>query len=336
MSSVTSGLIKTSFTSAITMRGELLNFVIKGTSQTSCSDERAGQSYNDDVAIISAVRTPICKAFRGQFKDTSARDLLSAVLKAVVERSTVNPGEVGDIAVGMVLGPAGKRTKDCRMAMLEAGFPEKVPIHSVNRQCGSGLQAIADIAACVKAGFIDIGIAAGVESMTSDYSPGWKGSINPKVYSNQKAKDCLLPMGLMSENVASAYKISRKEQDASAVLSHERAYSALSNGRFEAEIIPVKTKFIDARSGQEEEITVLTDDGIRSNTNMSALSSLKPVFKMDGSTTAERMALFLRGRAPEIQGLHMPIDESTDLVEQEYVDDTMIFCQYDSDTLDRI
>ncbi|KAI5075230.1 hypothetical protein GOP47_0009306 [Adiantum capillus-veneris] len=261
------------------------SLAIESTSQCSSSYERAGDLY-DDVAIVSAVRTPICRAFRGKFKDTSSRDLLSAVLKAVVEQSAVNPGEVGDIAVGMVLGPAGKRTKDCRMAMLEAGYPEEVPIRSLNRQCGSGLQAIADIAACIKAGFIDIGIGAGVESMTSDYSPGWKGSVNPKVHTNQKAKDCLLPMGLMSENVASAYGVSREEQDASAVLSHKRASSALSSGRFDAEIVPVRTKLIDARTGKEEEITVLTDDGIRPNANMSDLRKLKPVFKVEGSTTA--------------------------------------------------
>lgn len=247
--------------------------------------ERAGEFY-DDVAIVSAVRTPICKAFRGGFKDTSARNLLSAVLKAVVEQGGIIPEEVGDIVVGMVIGHAGKRTKDCRMAMFEAGFPEKVPIRSLNRQCGSGLQAIADVAACIKAGFYDIGIGAGVESMTSDYSPGWKGSVNPKVHTNQKAKDCLLPMGLMSENVAAAYDISRVEQDASAVLSHARASSASSSRKFISEIIPVKTKLIDAKTGEEKEITVVMDDGIRPNANIADLSKLKPAFKNDGSTTA--------------------------------------------------
>lgn len=262
-----------------------LPLVIHHTSDDNSLYERTGDFY-DDVAIVSAVRTPICKAFRGGLKDTHARDLLSVALKAVVEQSMINPEEVGDIVVGMVIGHAGKRTKDCRMAMFQAGFPEKVPIRSLNRQCGSGLQAIADVAACIKAGFYDIGIGAGVESMTSDYSPGWKGQINPKVYMHQGAKDCLLPMGLMSENVASAYGISREEQDASAVLSHMRASSASSSGKFENEIVPVETKLIDAKTGQEKKITIYSDDGIRPKANMAELSKLKPAFKKDGSTTA--------------------------------------------------
>lgn len=262
-----------------------LPLVIHHTSDGNSLYERTGDFY-DDVAIVSAVRTPICKAFRGGLKDTHARDLLSVVLKAVVEQSGINPEEVGDIVVGMVIGHAGKRTKDCRMAMFQAGFPEKVPIRSLNRQCGSGLQAIADVAACIKAGFYDTGIGAGVESMTSDYSPGWKGQINPKVYTHQGAKDCLLPMGLMSENVAAAYGISREEQDASAVLSHKRASSASSSGKFENEIVPVETKLIDAKTGQEKKSTIYSDDGIRPKAHMAELSKLKPAFKKDGSTTA--------------------------------------------------
>ncbi|KAH7293559.1 hypothetical protein KP509_28G031000 [Ceratopteris richardii] len=261
------------------------SIVLECTSQQSDSYERAAD-FHDDVVIVSAVRTPICRAVRGKFKDTSAKDLLAVVLKAVLDQNTIEPGEVGDIAVGMVLGPASRKTRDCRMAALEAGFPETVPIRSLNRQCGSGLQAIADVAACIKAGFYDIGIGAGVESMTSDYKYARMGPVNPKAYTNQNAKDCLLPMGLMSENVASIYGISREDQDASAALSHRRASSAWSCGKFNSEVVPVHTKIVDASTGREEAVVVRTDDGVRPNTNMTGLSKLKSAFKNDGSTTA--------------------------------------------------
>lgn len=249
------------------------------------SYERTAE-FDDDVVIVAAVRTPMCKSFRGGLKDTHARELLAIVLKAVVERSGIKPEEVGDIVVGMVIGQAGKRTKDCRIAMFQAGFPEKVPIRTLNRQCGSGLQAIADVAACIKAGFYDVGIGAGVESMTSDYSRGWKGPINPKVHTHQGAMDCLLPMGLMSENVAASYCISREDQDASAVLSHSRASAAASSGKFIDEIVSVDTKLVDANSGKERQVVISMDDGIRPGANLADLSRLKPAFKVDGSTTA--------------------------------------------------
>eukprot|EP00249_Psilotum_nudum_P013723 c24476_g1_i1 orf=169-1476(+) len=242
--------------------------------------------FDDDVVIVAAVRTPICRAKRGGFKDTIHEDILAAVLKAVVKRSGVAQEEVGDIVVGIVLGPGGMMTRRCRMAMFYAGFPETVPIRTLNRQCGSGLQAIADVAACIKAGFYDIGIGAGVESMTSNYGGRWEGSINPKVNKSQGAKDCLLPMGLMSENVSEAFNITRKEQDESAVVSHFRAAVAADAGKFKDEIIPVHTKLIDARTGEKKLVTISADDGIRPGTNISDLSKLMPAFKKEGSTTA--------------------------------------------------
>jgi acetyl-CoA acyltransferase 1 len=103
--------------------------------------------------------------------------------------------------VGTVLGPGSQRAIECRTASLLAGVPETVPVRTVNRQCSSGLQAVADVAAAIKAGFYDIGIGAGLESMSVN-SVGWEGQVNPRVIELQKAQDCLLPMGITSENVA--------------------------------------------------------------------------------------------------------------------------------------
>ncbi|KAM4117112.1 hypothetical protein ACB094_02G100500 [Castanea mollissima] len=242
-------------------------------------------AFGDDVVIVAAYRTPICKAKRGGFKDTHADDLLAPVLKAVIEKSNVNPSEVGDIVVGTVLAPGSQRATECRMAAFYAGFPETVPIRTVNRQCSSGLQAVADVAAAIRAGFYDIGIGAGLESMTS--SPlAWEGSVNPKVKIFEQAQSCLLPMGITSENVAHRFGVTRQEQDQAAVESHQRAAAAIASGKFKDEIIPVPTKIVDPKTGDEKPVTISIDDGVRPNARFSDLAKLKPVFKKDGSTTA--------------------------------------------------
>ncbi|XXG90591.1 hypothetical protein AAC387_Pa12g2320 [Persea americana] len=114
-------------------------------------------SFGDDVVIVATYRTALCKSKRGGFKDTHADDLLAPLLKALIEKTNLIPNEVGDIVVGTVLPPGSQRARECRMAAFYAGFPETVPIRTVNRQCSSGLQAVADVAASIKAGFYDIG-----------------------------------------------------------------------------------------------------------------------------------------------------------------------------------
>jgi acetyl-CoA acyltransferase 1 len=239
----------------------------------------------DDVVIVAAFRTPICRAKRGGFKDTFPDDLLAPVLKAVVESTGVNPAEVGDIVVGSVLAPGAQRANECRMAAFFAGFPETVPIRTVNRQCSSGLQAVADVVAAIKAGFYDIGIGAGLESMSVN-PMSWEGSVNPRVEIDQRAQDCLLPMGITSENVAERYGVGRKQQDIAAVASHHKAAAARSSGRFKDEIIPVDTKLVDPKTGDEKKVTITEDDGIRPNASLADLSKLKTVFKKSGTTTA--------------------------------------------------
>lgn len=246
-------------------------------------------AFGDDVVIVAAYRTAICKAKRGGFKDTLPDDLLGPVLKAVIDKTNLNPSEVGDIVVGAVLAPGSQRAIECRMAAFYAGFPETVPLRTVNRQCSSGLQAVADVAAAIKAGFYDIGIAAGLESMTVDQM-GRTRKINPKIYHQQvemfeQARDCLLPMGITSENVAQRYGVTREEQDHAAVLSHKRAAAANASGRFKDEIVPVNTKIVDPKTGEEKHVIISVDDGIRPSTTMEALSKLKPSFKKDGTTT---------------------------------------------------
>jgi len=130
-----------------------------------------------------------------------------------------------------------------------------------------------------------VGIGAGMETM-SNSPQRWDGGVNPRIFLNKQAKACLMPMGITSENVASRFKVSRKEQDEFSVLSHARAAAAIKEGRFKSEIVPVKTKLKDEKTGQEKDIIFSQDDGVRADTTLSTLSKLSPAFSKDGSTTA--------------------------------------------------
>ncbi|KAI3885591.1 hypothetical protein MKX03_009289 [Papaver bracteatum] len=242
-------------------------------------------AFGDDVVIVAAYRTALCKSKRGGFKDTLPDDILAPVLRAVMEKTNVNPAEVGDIVVGTVLAPGSQRASECRMAAFYAGFPDTVPIRTVNRQCSSGLQAVADVAAAIKAGFYDVGIGAGLESMTVN-PMAWEGSINPRASTIKQAQDCLLPMGVTSENVAHRFGVTRTEQDQAAVESHRRAAAATAAGKFKDEIVPVHTKIVDPKTGEEKSVTISVDDGIRPSTTVADLAKLRAVFKKDGTTTA--------------------------------------------------
>jgi len=238
---------------------------------------------DDDVVIVSAIRTAIGKAKRGGFKDTHPTDLLAAVLKATIERTKIDPKLIEDVCVGTVLPPGGGATQ-ARMAMFLAGLPETTSVSTVNRQCSSGLQALANIAAAIKNGYINIGIAAGVESMSQHDMMAAVGELNPKFMEHEKAKNCLMSMGDTSENVAEKFGISRQEQDKFAYESQLKASKAQKEGKFVNEIIPVTT-VVKGPDGTEQTITVSQDEGIRATT-LEALTKLKPAFKEGGTTTA--------------------------------------------------
>lgn len=162
-----------------------------------------GTKNPDDVVICSAVRTPLTKAKKGLLKDTSPEFMLSVVLKAACERAKLDPKHVHDIAVGNNLQPGGGEITS-RMGQFLAGFPDTTSIMIVNRLCSSGLESCATIAGKIKTGVIDIGIGAGVESMSmydmNDVVPVDK--LNDAIFENVNARNCLLNMGETSENVA--------------------------------------------------------------------------------------------------------------------------------------
>jgi len=239
----------------------------------------------DDIVITCALRTAITKGGKGGFKDTAAADLLVGAFKALIERSNIDPKLVEDIAVGTVLAPGGGAT-EFRAAALAAGFPADTAVKSLNRQCSSGLMAVADIANAIRAGMIDVGIGAGVESMSQQYGPGAVSEFSDLLKSHKAAAECRVPMGLLSEAMAKDRGVSRTSQDAFAAKSYQKAIAAQKAGLFDQEIIPLTVKWTDPKTDEEKTITVSKDDGVREGITAESLAKIRPAFAKDGSIHA--------------------------------------------------
>ncbi|XP_025095267.1 3-ketoacyl-CoA thiolase B, peroxisomal-like [Pomacea canaliculata] len=253
------------------------------------------QDKPDDVVVVSALRTPIARARRGQLKDTYVDDLLAVVFKGVLQETGLNPSEIQDVCVGNV--GYGSIIISARIAEFFSGIPETVPVYTTNRQCASGLQAFMNVAGSIKTGQIKLGIAAGVESM-SRHTAGKGFDLNPTIQDYQMAQDSLLPMGITSENVAERFNVSRRQQDEFALLSQQKAAKAAAAGLFDAEILQVTTTVQDP-NGQQTVVTVNKDEGIRPTT-LEGLAKLKPAFKETGSSTAGNSSQVSDGAAAVI------------------------------------
>ncbi len=248
-----------------------------------------------DAVIVATARTPMGR-YGGQLKDVRPDDLAAIVLKEVCERAQIKPGDVSDVIFGCA-NQAGEDNRNvARMALLLAGFPVDVPGQTVNRLCGSGMQATIAAAREIQTGAADVMIAGGVESMTRapwvmpkpdgafprgpqtayDTALGWR-LINPKMAELYGT----LQMGETAERVAAMYEVSRADQDAFALRSHQRAVAAQKSGRLAEEIVPV---MIPQRKG--EPIQVSVDEGPRADTSLEALAKLRPAFDENGSVTA--------------------------------------------------
>ena len=242
-----------------------------------------------EVVILSACRTPI-GAFGGAFKDVSAVDLGAVVIREAIARAGVKPADVGDVVMGCVL-QAGAGMNVARQAALKAGVPVEVPGETVNRVCGSGMQAVVHAVEAIRVGYVDTMIGGGTESM-SNAPYLLKGARWGYRMGNAEAVDSMLlegltcamggcHMGMTAEEIATRYKVSRADQDAFAAESQDRAVRAISEGRFKEEIVAVP---VPQRKG--EPIRVDTDEYPRAGTTVEKLAALKPAFKKDGSVTA--------------------------------------------------
>ncbi len=249
----------------------------------------------EEAVVVSAVRTPMGR-YGGQLKDVRPDDLAATAVAEAVRRSGVGPGEVEDVILGCA-NQAGEDNRNvARMAVLLAGFPVEVPGHTVNRLCGSGMQAAISAAREVQSGGADLLVAGGVESMTRapwvvakpdgafprgpqtlhDTALGWR-LVNPKMAEAYGT----LQMGETAEKVAAKYEIGRGEQDAFALRSHQNAVAAQTAGRFEAEMISVQVP-----QRRAEPLTLAADEGPRADTSLEALGRLRPAFAEAGSVTA--------------------------------------------------
>ncbi|KAJ8117406.1 hypothetical protein OPT61_g1393 [Boeremia exigua] len=248
------------------------------------------QRSPSDVVILSAVRSPITRAFKAGFKDAWPEDILRPVMREALRRAKIETDDVKNVLIGNVLAELGF-AKTGRMALLDCGFHPSTTFHTVNRQCSSSLQAITHQAHAIMAGQIDVALAGGVESMTRNYgSRGRPTDVSPSLRASdiKQATDCLLTMGETSERIAQRYDITREEQDDFAFRSHQRALVAQASGRFTSETVPV-TYQAPGDADQEGLLTTFTvsqDDGIRPNVSRAKLGSLKPVFGDQGRSTA--------------------------------------------------
>lgn len=249
------------------------------------------QKNPNDIVFLSALRTPVTRSKKGGLKDAYDHELLATVLKATLDKNPkLDPAAVQDIQIGTVLSELGG-SKAGRMAANHVGYPTSVSFQTVNRACSSGLAAITGVAHSIAVGQIDVGIGGGMESMTRNYGSRaiptvlWPALKDSPV---KDARDCIMNMGITAENVAERYGVSRADQDAFAARSQLRAAQAQKDGLFDAEIVPVTTRFRPDPEvpENEEEITVTKDDGIRPTTTVEKLATMKPAFKPDGSSTA--------------------------------------------------
>ena len=253
------------------------------------------EKHPDDIVVTTALRSAITKGGRGGFKDTAAADLLHGVFVNLIQRSGIDPSLVEDISVGTVLAPGGGAT-EFRAAALAAGFPESTAVKSLNRQCSSGLQACVEIANAIRCGMIEVGVGAGVESMSTQYGPQAVTVFSELLEKNEKAAECKVPMGVLSEQMAKDRKISRADQDKFAADSYRKAIAAQKQGLFDNEIVPLKVKYTDPKTEEESEITVSRDDGVREVT-VESLGKIKAAFAKDGSIHAGNASQISDGAA---------------------------------------
>src|SRR6056297_1013537 len=242
-----------------------------------------------DAYVVSAVRTPVAKAFKGGFRNTRPDDLLAHVIReAMAEVPEIDGSMVEDVIVGCAMPEAEQGMNVARIGALLAGLPDAVPGVTVNRFCSSGLQTVAMAADRIRLGEADVMIAGGTETMTMVPMMGHKVAMNPKVFDDDNVA-IAYGMGITAEKVAQQWQVSRADQDEFAYRSHQKAIAAIDGGEF-TEIRPytVTNHVPDQASGQIRaiETVVDTDEGPRRDTSKETLGKLRTVFDAKGSVTA--------------------------------------------------
>jgi acetyl-CoA acyltransferase len=260
-----------------------------------------------DIVIVDAVRSAVGRAHKGSLAETRPDELAGQVIAALLARNPkVDPATIEDLVLGCAMPEGEQGLNVARVAGILGGLPESSAGMTINRFCGSGLQAVALAAGSIAIGSADVVVAGGVESMTMVPMTGNKISLSPEAM--RRASSVYTPMGTTAENVATRFGIARADQDAFALRSHQKAVAARSSGRFDAEIVTVQaTRY---RGDERLGVEFRSDELIRVETTAEGLAGLKPVFSANGSVTAGNSSPLSDGAAA---ALLMSRDRAKDL-----------------------
>ena len=254
-----------------------------------------------DAYIVAATRTPVGKAPRGVFRNTRPDEMLAHVLRAVVAQAPgIDTARIGDIIIGCAMPEGEQGMNVARIGALLAGLPNSVAAQTINRFCSSGLQAVALAADRIRLGEAELMLAGGTESMSMVPMMGNKIAMSPQVFKNDHVA-IAYGMGITAEKVAEEWKVSRADQDAFALASHQKAMAAIAAGEFKDEITPYDVVSHAPDLGENviriRETLVDTDEGPRPDTSIDGLSKLRAVFRNGGSVTAGNSSQMSDGAA---------------------------------------
>jgi len=256
-----------------------------------------------DAYIVAATRTPVGKAPRGVFRNTRPDEMLAHVLRSVIAQAPgIDLSRIDDAIIGCAMPEAEQGMNVARIGLLLAGLPNTIAAQTINRFCSSGLQAVALAADQIRMGHADLMLAGGTESMSMVPMMGNKVALSPEVFANDENVAIAYGMGITAEKVAEEWKVSREDQDAFAVASHQKAIAAIQSGEFASEISPyeVLSHLPDGNVVKEVRRLVSIDEGPRPDTSLEGLAKLRPVFRngqFGGTVTAGNSSQMSDGAA---------------------------------------
>jgi acetyl-CoA acyltransferase len=254
-----------------------------------------------EAVIVSSVRTPIGRAFKGTLRSTRPDELAAVAIKSALDRlPQLDPKEIEDVILGCAMPEAEQGMNVARIASLRAGLPVETSAITINRFCSSGLQAIANAAERIMAGAAEVMVAGGTESMSMIPMGGNKISPNPWLVEHYP--DAYLSMGLTAERLAKRFSITREAADEFSLRSHQKAMAAIQAGKFDDETVPVPVSFTTPNGSKpkRQEIVFRVDEGPRADTSLEALASLKPAFHVKGTVTAGNSSQMSDGAAAAV------------------------------------
>jgi acetyl-CoA acyltransferase len=254
-----------------------------------------------EVVVVSSVRTPVGRAYKGTLRATRPDELAAVAIKGALDRvPQLDPKEIEDVILGCAMPEGEQGMNVARIASLRAGLPVEVSAVTINRFCSSGLQAIAMAAERIMSGGAEVMVAGGTESMSMIPMGGNKISPNPWLVDHYP--DAYLSMGLTAERVASRFGITRAQCDEFSLRSHQKALAAITAGKFEQETVAVPVRFTTPNGSKpkQQEISFKVDEGPRADTSLEALGALKAAFHVKGVSTAGNSSQMSDGAAAAV------------------------------------